>query len=91
MYMINRNKYLPFSLDFINRATEYSIVWKQHKHIFNGSPHITIMNVFVNKNIVGSYSNQDMFYIGIFVTLLPECYGHCNFNQLNVQLLFCKL
>ena len=72
MCMINRNKCLPSSLDFINRATEYSIVWKQHKHIFIGSPHITIMNTFLNKNIVGSYSNQDIYYIGKFVIVLPE-------------------
>ena len=72
MCMINRNKYLPSSLDFINSATEYSIVWKQHKHIFNRSPHITVMNVFLNKNIVGSYSSQDIYYIGKFVILLPE-------------------
>ena len=30
------------------------------------------MNIFLNKNIEGSYSTQDIYYIGKFVIVLPE-------------------
>lgn len=92
MCMTNRNKCLPSSLDYINKTSEYSVARKQYKHIFNGSSHITVMNAFPNKNIVGSYSMSRHVLHWKFVIVLPEyAMNTAVFNQLIMQLLFCKL
>ena len=79
MCMTNRNKYLPSSLDYINKTSEYSVVQKQYEHTFNGGPHITVMNAFPNKNTVGSYSMSRHVLHWEICNCSPRiCYEHCS-------------
>lgn len=67
------------------------MVQEQYKQIFNGSLHIIVINVFPNKNTVGSCSNQNIYYIGELLIFLPEyTMNTAVFHQLIMQLLFCK-
>lgn len=89
MCMINRNEYLPSSLDYVNKVSQYSMVQKQYKHIFNESLHITVMNVFQIRILWAAAEHQGVYYTGKLAIVLPEyAMNTAVFNQLIMQLLF---